>query len=247
MVGPLRWKTDIAKESWTDVCLFTGVHCNSLQTVFNWGNYVSFQSRKWSAANSVYIQYPHFFMLELFYQMKSSGQIFSNHVLKLHRLCNVTTQEKVKMWPHNEDFPQGYHGGFQARFSVSQHKRLVLSASGPLHMLFLSLFPPVFKWLATFFFFSIQICASMSPPRKDTLPRRFPHSPLWFFTICNPDSPIIFITYYNDISTICLPVCSISHNELQDPPQGKGYMHNCFISQGKPSVSKSIQGLRDSL
>lgn len=85
-----------------------------------------------------------------------------------------------------------------------------------------------------FFFFSIQICASMSPPRKDTLPRRFPHSPLWFFTICNPDSPIIFITYYNDTSTICLPVCSISHNELQDPPQGKGYMHNCFISQGKP-------------
>lgn len=69
------------------------------------------------------------------------------------------------------------------------------------------------------FFFSIQICASMSPPRKDTLPRRFPHSPLWFFTICNPDSPIIFITYYNDTSIICLPVCSISHNELQDPPK----------------------------
>lgn len=125
-----------------------------------------FQSRKWSAANSVYIQYPHFFMLELFYQMKSSGQIFSNHVLKLHRLHNVTTQEKVKMWPHNEDFPQGYHGGFQARFSVSQHKRLVLSASGPLHMLFLSLFPPVFKWLATFFFFHSDLCFNVTSSER---------------------------------------------------------------------------------
>ena len=176
-----------------------------------------FQSRKWSAANSVYIQYPHFFMLELFYQMKSSGQIFSNHVLKLHRLCNVTTQEKVKMWPHNEDSHRDTMEDFKLDFQFLNINAWFYLPQGPCTCCSFLFFPLSSNdW--PLFFFSIQICASMSPPRKDTLPRRFPHSPLWFFTICNPDSPIIFIAYYNDTSTICLPVCSISHNELQDPP-----------------------------
>lgn len=166
MVGPLRWKTDIAKESWTDVCLFTGVHCNSLQTVFNWGNYVSFQSRKWSAANSVYIQYPHFFMLELFYQMKSSGQIFSNHVLKLHRLCNVTTQEKVKMWPHNEDSHRDTMEDFKLDFQFLNINAWFYLPQGPCTCCSFLFFPLSSNDWPLFFFFHSDLCFNVTSSER---------------------------------------------------------------------------------
>lgn len=166
MVGPLRWKTDIAKESWTDVCLFTGVHCNSLQTVFNWGNYVSFQSRKWSAANSVYIQYPHFFMLELFYQMKSSGQIFSNHVLKLHRLHNVTTQEKVKMWPHNEDSHRDTMEDFKLDFQFLNINAWFYLPQGPCTCCSFLFFPLSSNDWPLFFFFHSDLCFNVTSSER---------------------------------------------------------------------------------
>lgn len=189
MVGPLRWKTDIAKESWTDVCLFTGVHCNSLQTVFNWGNYVSFQSRKWSAANSVYIQYPHFFMLELFYQMKSSGQIFSNHVLKLHRLRNVTTQEKVKMWPHNEDSHRDTMEDFKLDFQFLNINAWFCLPQGPCTCCSFLFFPLSSNDWPLFFFHSdlcFNVTSSERHPTKEV--SSFPTVILYYLQPRFPDN-----------------------------------------------------------
>lgn len=189
MVGPLRWKTDIAKESWTDVCLFTGVHCNSLQTVFNWGNYVSFQSRKWSAANSVYIKYPHFFMLELFYQMKSSGQIFSNHVLKLHRLHNVITQEKVKMWPHNEDSHRDTMEEFKLDFQLLNINAWFYLPQGPCTCCSFLFFPLSSNDWPLFFFHSdlcFNVTSSERHPTKEV--SSFPTVILYYLQPRFPDN-----------------------------------------------------------
>ena len=80
--------------------------------------------------------------------MKISGQSFYCKALKLQRLQNVTR----KRWKCD---PTILHRDSMENFKLDlqflNFKCFVLDTSGPSHILFLSLFPSVFTWLAPFY------------------------------------------------------------------------------------------------
>lgn len=150
--------------------------------------------------------------------MKISGQSFYYKVLKLQRLHNVITRKKWKCDPtmlHRDSMEN-----FKLDLQFLNIKCCVLSTSGPSHILFLSLFPSVFTWLAPFYqsHLGLNVTSHRGLPQGH-LTKEAPSFRTVFYSII---TQIILINFYNYTSIYCLYVYSISHHELQDPP-GEGY------------------------